>query len=48
MPLNGADGGSLNSMEPETGRWHQTWIGSSPGRVEFVGGPVADGMVLTG
>lgn len=48
MPLKGSGGGSLNNLDPATGRWHQTWIGSSPGRVEFEGGPVAGGMVLTG
>jgi hypothetical protein len=48
MPLNGRDGGSLNSLDPETGLWHQTWIGSSPGRVEFTGGQVDAKMVLTG
>lgn len=48
MPLNGPAGGSLNSLDPATGRWHQTWIGGGPGRVEFEGGPVAGGMVLTG
>ena len=48
MPLNGAGGGSLNNLDPATGRWHQTWIGSTPGRVEFDGGPVGREMVLTG
>lgn len=48
MPIKGGAGGSLNSLDPATGRWHQTWIGSSPGKVEFTGGKVADGMVLTG
>jgi hypothetical protein len=48
MPLKGAGGGSLNSVNPETGRWHQTWIGSQPGRVEFEGGPAGGKMVLTG
>lgn len=48
MPLRGAGGGSLNNLDPDTGRWHQTWIGSAPGRVEFTGGPVDEGMVLTG
>ena len=49
MPLNGSDGGSLNSLDTATGLWHQTWVGSSPGRVEFTGGPVEDGrIVLTG
>ena len=40
MPLRGAGGGSLTGFDPETGRWHQTWIGSSPGVVRFEGGPV--------
>jgi hypothetical protein len=48
MPLRGAGGGSLSNLDPESGRWHQTWIGSSPGRTEFVGGAVDGGMVLTG
>ncbi|ANU08160.1 hypothetical protein [Paraurantiacibacter namhicola] len=49
MPFNGQDGGSLNALDPQTGRWHQTWIGSAPGRVEFVGGSAEEGrMVLTG
>jgi len=47
-PLSGASGGSLNSLDPATGRWHQMWIGSSPGHVEFSGGPVDGKMVLTG
>jgi len=48
MPLNGPGGGSLNGYEPSTGLWYQFWIGSSPGRVEFIGGPVDGGMALTG
>lgn len=48
MPLQGAGGGSLNNLDPATGRWHQTWVGPSPGRVEFEGGPIEGGMVLTG
>ena len=48
MPLSGADGGSLNSFEPATGRWHQTWIGSAPGRADFDGGLEDGKMVLTG
>jgi hypothetical protein len=48
MPLKGAGGGSLSEFEPATGRWHQTWIGSAPGRVEFDGGPADGKMVLTG
>ncbi len=48
MPFSGNSGGSLNSYDPKTNRWHQTWIGSAPGRVEFVGGAVGMTMVLTG
>lgn len=48
MPLNGTGGGSLNAYEPSTGLWHQFWTGSSPGRVEFIGGPANGAMVLTG
>ncbi len=48
MPLKGAGGGSLNNLDLETGRWHQTWIGSQPGRVEFEGGLAGSKMVLTG
>ena len=33
---------------PATGRWHQTWLSSTPGRVEFDGGPAGGKMVLTG
>ncbi|MCT2558187.1 hypothetical protein N0B51_04265 [Tsuneonella sp. YG55] len=48
MPLKGAGGGSLNAYDPDTGLWHQTWVGSAPGPVFFTGRPVAGGMVLTG
>lgn len=49
MPLKGSGGGSLNSLDPDSGQWHQTWIGGNPGRVEFTGGPAGPGrMVLTG
>ena len=48
LPLKGAGGGSLSDFEPATDRWHQTWIGSAPGRVEFDGGPVDGKMILTG
>jgi len=48
MPLKSAGGTSLNHYDVDTGIWHQKWVGSSPGAVEFSGG-VADGkMVLTG
>jgi hypothetical protein len=49
MPLKGTGGGSLNTIDPATGRWRQFWVDSSGGgAVEFVGGPVAGKMVLTG
>jgi hypothetical protein len=48
MPLKGGGGGSLNSYDPETGLWHQTWTGSQPGRTEFSGGLAGEKMVLTG
>jgi len=48
MPLRGNGGGSLSGFDPATGRWHQTWIGSSPGVVRFDGGPADGKMVLTG
>jgi hypothetical protein len=48
MPLVGAGGGSLNAFDPASNRWHQTWIGSQPGRVEFDGGMAGNKMVLTG
>ena len=49
MPFKGQGGSSLSSYDGATGKWHQTWIGSSPGRVEFEGGSdMPDTMVLTG
>lgn len=48
MPLKGSGGGSLSNLDPATGRWHQTWIGSAPGRVEFEGGPAHGAMILAG
>lgn len=48
LPLGGTGGGSLNGYDPQSGHWHQLWIGSSPGVVEFIGGPAGGGMVLTG
>jgi hypothetical protein len=48
MPLKGGTGGSLNSYDPATKSWHQTWIGSQPGHVEFAGGFTGGKMVLTG
>ena len=48
MPLKGPGGGSLSNFEPKSGQWHQTWIGSQAGRVEFDGGFANGKMVLTG
>ncbi len=48
MPLQGAGGGSLNTLDPATGRWSQYWVDSQGGRVSFTGGPVGGKMVLTG
>lgn len=47
-PANGNTGTSLNSYDPRTGQWHQKWVGSGGGMVEFVGGVAGDSMVLTG
>ncbi|MGX7952360.1 hypothetical protein ACWPM1_07300 [Tsuneonella sp. HG249] len=47
-PLSGNVGGSLNGYDPVSRQWYQTWIGSAPGPVQFVGGPVPGKMVLTG
>jgi hypothetical protein len=48
MPLRGAGGGSLSGYDPKSGHWHQTWIGSTPGVIQFDGGPADGKMVLTG
>jgi hypothetical protein len=49
MPLRGPAGGSLNSYEPSTGRWHQTWIGGGGGgHADFDGGLAGGKIVLTG
>ncbi|WFL77215.1 hypothetical protein P7228_14670 [Altererythrobacter arenosus] len=48
MPLRSAGGTSLNHYDAATKRWHQKWVGSSPGAVEFIGGVVEGKMVLTG
>ena len=47
MPLNGAGGTSLNHYDKRTAIWHQKWVGSSPGAVEFSGGVAEGRMVLT-
>lgn len=48
MPLSGQSGTSLNHYDVSGQRWHQKWVGSVPGAVEFVGGLVGGQMVLTG
>ena len=48
MPVSGEGGSSLNSLDPETGRWHQLWVGSDGETVRFEGGAVDGKMVLTG
>ena len=48
MPLRGLGGTSLNHVDPQTGIWHQKWVGSAPGAVEFTGGLTDGTMVLTG
>jgi len=48
LTFKGANGGSLSGYDPATKRWRQTWIGSSPGVVQFEGGPADGKMTLTG
>lgn len=48
MPLSGTEGGSLNTYDPEDGRWHQVRMDAANGRVSFDGGYAAGKMVLTG
>lgn len=48
MPVQGGGGTSITSRDPDSGTWHQLWVGSVPGRVEFEGGIVGGNMVLTG
>ncbi|MEM6475933.1 MAG: hypothetical protein AAF687_07185 [Pseudomonadota bacterium] len=48
MPLQGPQGGSTSLVNHNTGRWQQMWIGGNGVRVDFEGGPVDGGMVLTG
>lgn len=50
-PVTGPMGVSMTTLEPDTGIWHQQWVGGVPGRIHFQGGPVGelgDTMVLTG
>ncbi len=48
MPHKGANGGSLSGYDPTSERWHQTWIGSAPGVIQFEGGFAEGKMALTG
>ncbi len=48
MPRQGTGGGSLNSYDPGDDRWHQRWLDSAGGTVDFVGGLAGKEMVLTG
>lgn len=48
MPNNGPGGVSLTTRDPDSGTWNQLWVGSTPGRVFFEGGPVDGEMVLIG
>lgn len=48
MPLQGGHGSSVTSLNPQTGVWHQLWVGAQPGEVHFYGGPVDGAMILTG
>ena len=48
MPFKGTAGGSLNTYDPEDGKWHQVWMDAANGRVAFDGEFVGGKMVLTG
>ena len=43
---NASSGKSLNFIDPATGKWRQTWIGSYPnGMQDFIGGEYKDGAM---
>ena len=44
MPKQGAEGVSINWLEPTDGKWHQQWVGGDGWIAGFVGG-YADGMM---
>jgi len=48
MPATGTAGGSLNTYDPDDGKWHQVWMDAANARVMFDGGLVDGKMVLTG
>ena len=43
---SGLEGGSLNVVDRESGKWHQTWVDSSGARREFIGEMQDGRMVL--
>lgn len=47
MPLEGPDGGSLNSYRPRERRWRQSYTGAGNGWTDFFGGMEGRSMVLT-
>ena len=45
----GSNGVSYNAWDPQSGHWHQFWIGNNPdGVLSLAGGIDRDSMVLTG
>ena len=48
MPVSGTPGGSLNTYDPDDGKWHQVWMDSANARVMFDGELVDGKMILTG
>lgn len=48
MPLGGTGGGSLNTYDPATKRWRQTWVDSSNAHVDFFGGLNDGAMIIAG
>jgi hypothetical protein len=48
MPLDGTEGGSLNTYDPANGHWHQIWMDAANARVSFDGGYAGGKMILTG
>ncbi len=48
MPVQGRPGTSISTFDPQTSGWHQLWVGGTPGRVFFDGGPIDGAMVLSG
>lgn len=47
-PASGTAGGSLNTYDPDDGKWHQVWMDAANARVLFDGELVEGKMVLTG